>query len=326
MLSVPRAAATPLAPTLGNPPSKRWSRQSTHAHWTQGRRCLVAGLILILTVCGWAGLSPTAQGQDPTVDAAIERLQRQAREAEEPLEQARAWISLGAVYASHRQDLTAAEAAYDEAIQRLDDSAPAAFRAEALNARGRIRMFAGKLRGALQDFDAAIALMPRDGPKHWRRGIVLYYLGQYEAGAKQFEAYQDVDDSDVENAVWRMLCQAKQLDLAQAREQLLKVGHDPRPTMKEVYDLFAGMGTADDVTAVVERLEGDPQRQAVARFYANLYLALYADAEGRTEDAAKLLAEAVKYERRHDMWHVARLHLWYTDPEQAPEGTDFRRE
>lgn len=40
--------------------------------------------------------------------------------------------------------------------------------------------------GSLQDFDRALAASPQLNPYLWQRGLSLYYVQQYTAGAKQF--------------------------------------------------------------------------------------------------------------------------------------------
>jgi hypothetical protein len=40
--------------------------------------------------------------------------------------------------------------------------------------------------GSLADFDRALAASPQLNPYLWQRGLSLYYLQQYTAGAKQF--------------------------------------------------------------------------------------------------------------------------------------------
>lgn len=280
----------------------------------------VFSLAVIATLSGEGVMA-----QDNETKAQIEQYETFAREAEEPEVRCRAWIQVGLLHGDEPDNLPAAEAAYDKAVAELTDDTTPRLAAMALNQRGRVRMFRGHLTEALADFDAAIARDPREGPRHWRRGIVLYYLGRFDEGAKQFEGYQTVDDSDVENVTWRMLCQAKSVGLAKAREQLLDVGPDSRVPMAEVYQMFAGRATEEAVDKAATAVAGDPLRSANAKFYADLYIGLYADATDRLELAQKRLAEAVKHNEHHDMWHVSRLHLWHVDPEKAPADTYFAK-
>ena len=75
--------------------------------------------------------------------------------------------------------------------------------AAAFDRRGGEHFIAGRVKESVADFDMAVKLDPNREPWHWRRGISYYYVGEFEKGRKQFEGYQTVDSSDVENATWR---------------------------------------------------------------------------------------------------------------------------
>ncbi len=129
-------------------------------------------------------------------------------------------------------------------------------RADAYDHRGSEELKQGHAKQAIADFDRAIELDPPREAGHWRRGIAYYFAGQYREGAKQFEGYQTVDDNDVENAVWRFLCMARDQGLAPARKSLLKIKQDRRVPMMEVYALFAGQSKPEAVLAAARA--GDP--------------------------------------------------------------------
>ena len=63
-------------------------------------------------------------------------------------------------------------------------------------------------------------------------------------------------------------------------EALLPVGPDPRRPMREIYEMFSGRMTPQDVLSAAG---GQP----LARFYAHLYRGLYHEAFGRTEAATE---------------------------------------
>lgn len=179
-----------------------------------------------------------------------------------------------------------------------------------LETRGSDAFRAAKFAESVAAFDAEIALDPRRGPWHWKRGISLYYAGRYADGAKQFEGYQTVDGNDVENAVWRFLCQARdpQVGLEKARAQILPIKDDRRVPMMQIYALFAGKLTPDDVLTAVRA--GEPMGDVLnARlFYAHLYLGLYYDATADAARARPHLGEAVRHRIGHYMWDVAKVH------------------
>ncbi|MBX9787684.1 MAG: tetratricopeptide repeat protein [Pirellulales bacterium] len=202
------------------------------------------------------------------------------------------------------------------AMPAVNDNSAA--RAAALDRRGNAHLQLGHIAEALADFDEAIKLEPRRGPGHWQRGIACYYAGQFDAGAKQFEAYQTVDSADVENVTWRYLCVARQDGVEKARETLLEVGADPRIPMHEVYELFAGRATPDKVLASARA--GNPTDSELRKrlFYAQLYLGLWHEAAGRAKESlAHIRRAAVDYALPGYMHAVARVHVALRSKEPA---------
>jgi lipoprotein NlpI len=176
--------------------------------------------------------------------------------------------------------------------------------------RGEDQFRLGHFKESVADFDKVIALDPRRGPYHWQRGISLYYAGEFEKGAKQFESHKTVNPNDVENAVWHFLCVARLSGVEKARSALIPIAGDGRVPMMQVYALFAGKGTADDVMNAVKAGEPKGEELSDRMFYAHLYLGLYDEACGRAEsekEHLKLAAE--KYAGDDYMGDVARVHV-----------------
>jgi len=217
-----------------------------------------------------------------------------AADTDDLLQQARAAVRQG----EHQRAV--------ELLGKLIDRGPSA---DLYDLRGSEQFILGRIDESIADFDRAIALAPERERQHWKRGISYYYAGRYRDGQKQFEAYQTFDDNDVENAVWRFLCMARGAGLDEARRSILKIRRDPRVPMMEVYDLFAGKLTVDDVLRAVEA--GDPSADELhrRRFYAHLYLGLYYDATGDSGKAREhVTLAAEKYPIGHYMADVARVH------------------
>ncbi len=137
---------------------------------------------------------------------------------------------------------------------------------------------AGRVAESAAGFDQVARAQPESAPQLWQRGIALYYAGRYEDCRRQFESHLTVNPSDVENAAWHFLCVARAESPEAAREALLPVGPDPRRPMREIYEMFSGRMTPQDVLSAAG---GQPR----ARFYAHLYRGLYHAAFGRTEAA-----------------------------------------
>jgi lipoprotein NlpI len=168
----------------------------------------------------------------------------------------------------------------------------------------------GRFNEAIAEFDEYLKTHPKDAPEHWRRGIALYYAGKFDEGKKQFELHRTVNPEDVENAAWHYLCNARATSPKKAREELIPVTKDARVPMKQVLELFAGKLKPQDVLDAAEKAKLKDDDLKEARFYANLYVALYFESEGDAKKALEHLKIAVeKYKIVHYMWDVADAHL-----------------
>ena len=194
--------------------------------------------------------------------------------------------------------------------------------ADAADQLGAVLFHLGRVRDALEQFDRAISLDPARKPRHWQRGIACYYLGRWDEGARQFRAYTTVDAADVENALWHYLCVARADGHSRARQQLFPLGRDPRVPMTELYHLFAGKGTIDQVKARLGKRPspeaGPGERRAWVRrkFYGHLYLGLFHEVHGRKHQAVTHLRQVLRCPLKDSpqyMWYVARVHLWWLE-------------
>jgi lipoprotein NlpI len=185
--------------------------------------------------------------------------------------------------------------------------------------RGSEHFKVGNIKESIADFDKEVALDPKREPSRWKRGISYYYAGKYAEGRKQFEGYQNFDSNDVENAVWRFLCMARESGVGfdKARADILKIGDDRRVPMRQVYDLFAGKAQPEDVLAAASA----PTAVGAGHerlFYAHQYLALYYEAKGDAASAQSHMQKAVEKQIGHYMWDVAKVHVDLRKPEEKP--------
>jgi len=163
-------------------------------------------------------------------------------------------------------------------------------------------------RGAVDEsaagFDRVAELAPSQAPHLWQRGIALYYAGRYTACRAQFESHRTVNPNDVENAAWHFLCVARAESPEKARAALLPVGPDARAPMREIYQMFRGGLSPEQMLAAA----GD---QVTARFYGELYAGLYYEALGNAEAALNHITTAAqdRYAVGGYMHTVARVHL-----------------
>jgi lipoprotein NlpI len=168
---------------------------------------------------------------------------------------------------------------------------------------------AGRIRESVDGLDRVATLAPKDAPALWQRGIALYYAERYRDCRLQFESHRTVNPADVENAAWHFLCVAKQESPTRARAALLPVGRDPRRPMTEVYAMFRGDLTSEQV---LKAAGDDPS----ARFYALLYVGLFYEAIGDMPRARKYITAASSDEFSRAggfMNRVAKVHVGVRD-------------
>lgn len=214
-----------------------------------------------------------------------------------------AYFVLGTAYLSLRQNEDAVKALRE--VVRLSPNFPAAH-----DKLGDALLKLGRFDEAVTEFDEFLKARPKIAPDHWRRGIALYYAGKFDEGKKQFDLHRTVNPEDVENSAWHYLCNARATSPKKAREDLIPVTKDARVPMKQVLELFAGKLKPQDVLDAAENAKLKDEDLKEARFYANLYVALYYESEGDAKKTLEHLTTAVeKYKIGHYMWDVADAHL-----------------
>jgi lipoprotein NlpI len=161
----------------------------------------------------------------------------------------------------------------------------------------------GRIAESAAGFDRVAALLPDYAPQLWQRGIALYYAGRFKDCRGQFESHRTVNPDDVENAAWHFLCVARAESPARARAALLPVGPDLRKPMREIYQMFRGSLTPDQVMAAAGSDD-------MASFYAHLYVGLYYEATGDAKRALPHITAAAdeRYVDAGYMHMVARVH------------------
>jgi len=180
--------------------------------------------------------------------------------------------------------------------------------ANAYQSRGNEQLKLGHFKEAIDDFDRYIAVVPRQEPYHWQRGIAYYEVKRFEDGRKQFESHQTVNPNDVENAAWHFACVARKDGPEVARKKLLPIKDDSRVPLMTVYALYSGRATIDDVFKSAEA--GSPSQEEIRPrlFYANFYVGLYLESI-RDERALVYLRKAAEtYRVEGPMGDIAQAH------------------
>jgi lipoprotein NlpI len=163
----------------------------------------------------------------------------------------------------------------------------------------------GRITESVEAFDQLVKVAPQVMPQLWQRGIALYYAGRYRDCRLQFEAHRTVNPDDVENAAWHFLCVAREESPERAKAALLPVGPDARVPMRQVYEMFRGSLSPEQVLAAAGNRPN-------ALFHAHLYLGLYYEALGDARRAREhvTIAAADQYREVGGYMHmVARVHL-----------------
>ncbi len=198
----------------------------------------------------------------------------------------------------------AAIADFDRVFE-LDQGVPQVY-----NHRGATQFKLGRIEAAIADFDRALEMAPEQRPYHWQRGIALYLADRFEEARRQFELHRTVNPDDVENAAWHFACAARLEGPEAARRALLPEGRDDRVAMKEIYALYAGTGSEAAIFAAARAGDPPPLRLHPQLFYSHYYVALYHEANGRSEPALEHLTRAAEdHPVNQYMGDVARVHL-----------------
>jgi lipoprotein NlpI len=161
----------------------------------------------------------------------------------------------------------------------------------------------GRIEESVAGFDRLVKMAPNALPQLWQRGIALYYAGRFKDCRVQFESHRTVNPNDVENAAWHFLCVARAESPARAKAALLPVGPDSRVPMTQIYEMFRG-----DLSVQQVLQAGGTQPES--EFYAELYSGLYLEALGDTEQALKHIRKAAadRFSASGYMHGVARVH------------------
>jgi len=199
---------------------------------------------------------------------------------------------------------------FKTAIAKIDEALKLGYKRSAgHHKKGGLHFELGNMAESLKEFDRFAELEPASAKWLWQRGIACYYAKKYKAGADQFVAYQSADNTDVENAVWRYLCQAKFDGKEKARAAILPIKRDTRVPMMEIYKLFRGESTPEQVLSVLKKEKSTGPQSKTQQFDAHLYLALFFDSEGQLATAKQHIDIAIKQaQRRDNMWCVAVEH------------------
>jgi len=175
--------------------------------------------------------------------------------------------------------------------------------------------FLGQFDKSVTDYQKMVKLDKKLDTSHWRRGIAWFYARDYKQAAHQFEIYDNFDNVDRENGIWRFFSQARAYGLKKARTGLLKYKKDDREPFPSVYKLFSETIKPEAIVAAIKAAKISETEREKRFFYAHLYIGLDHAIHKRDKKAVEHLREAVAntwgprsgYGPNY-MWQVGRLH------------------
>ncbi|MEP3478122.1 MAG: hypothetical protein ABJZ55_02630 [Fuerstiella sp.] len=168
---------------------------------------------------------------------------------------------------------------------------------------------------AVKEYEQMIAIDPELKESHWRLGIAYFFNNEPNKAVQIFEGYHSFDDVDRENGIWRFLSQFKATNPKTAGQELLKYAKDDREPFPDVYRLFEGNMTIEQVIdSIPSNLSAKETEQR--SFYVRLYCGMLCVVKKQNSEAIKHLDRAVQYQWPQTagygpnyMWHVARIQL-----------------
>ena len=179
----------------------------------------------------------------------------------------------------------------------------------------------GRIAKSLEDFDRLAELLPKQAPQLWQRGVALSLAGRHEDACRQFRAHYQINSNDVEVAAWHFLSKAKIDGTEKARTNLLVVHGDSRVPMREIFNVYSGTGSVEEVLTAADSSHQTNAGQHLARFYARLYLAIYLDACGKETNALPHAREAAANSASYGfLGQAARLYAEQLDARKASKS------
>lgn len=157
----------------------------------------------------------------------------------------------------------------------------------------RILFGTGQMKGAAQVYDEVLEQRPDIKPQLWQRGLALYYAEEFEKGVDQFDTHQTYNSQDVENSVWQLLCQARLTSVEDARKSMIQIESDSRVPMEEVFNMFAGTGTPEEVITA-SGYDAEKVVRNGSTYHGWLYVGLFHEMMGDEDASIEAMKTALK--------------------------------
>lgn len=174
----------------------------------------------------------------------------------------------------------------------------------------RIFFATGQMKSSALLYDDVLEDRPEIKPRLWQRGLALYYAEEFEKGVDQFDTHQEFNSQDVENSVWHLLCKSRISSVDEARKSMIQIERDTRIPMKQVFEMFAGKGSPQEVLDACGYVKGE-ERKDSSIYHGLIYVGLFHEMMGDQEASNNSMKEALKFKPIIPglMGHVAEGHL-----------------
>ncbi len=174
--------------------------------------------------------------------------------------------------------------------------------ADVYQLRGCSHFKVGRLEDAVADWKIFLELKPDKESLHWQICVAYALQGRFNDGRNQFEWHWTSNTKDVEVALWHFMCTARLDGLENARTGLMEVEltEDKRVPMEALYNLYAGKLTEADVWLAVEQGAPDDAERAKREFFANYYIGIHRQAEGKLAEAREYVEKALGIAYRNE--------------------------
>lgn len=206
--------------------------------------------------------------------------------------------------ALHKNDVPSAKSIASEILRR--DNVDVNTQMEV----ARILYACGEMKEAAKVYDQILESVPNLKPQLWQRGLALYYSERFKDAVDQFDSHQTYNSQDVENAVWHLLCKAKLSSIEEARKSMIQIKRDTRVPMKQVFDMFSGTGSPEEVLKAAGYNEEKTKRDS-SIYHGLLYVGLFHEMNGDAKASSEAMVKALKHKPYMTglMGHVAEGHL-----------------
>ena len=231
------------------------------------------------------------------------RLQLQARE--KPFAPANIYFSFGAIDFK-RAPISMVSSSFDNIM--AEDSADLSKELDDLGSSLLLRGDVQGFRESVSVFTSAISLGgPSAWPLAWKRGLALYYSKRFHEASNQFKIDMEANGSDVEEVVWKYLCDVRHF---KSRDEALKhmvvlEGNDPRVPFAEILALFQGKSKSLSPETIFSAAAGDTDATA----YGNFYVGLWLESKGDCVDAYRYFELAAEKPSNDFMGKLMKMHF-----------------